>query len=118
MINNNQKVKDFPTTFTQIKCNSVINKTKGDGKPLFMYLAFQVAHSPFMAPAESIGKYDKIYSAGWDKIRELRFEKQKELGMWPANMTLPNERPPNVPWTSLTSEEKQYATRFLQCAHL
>ena len=78
-----------------------------------MYLAFQVAHSPFMAPAESIGKYDKIYSAGWDKIRELRFEKQKELGMWPANMTLPNERPPNVPWTSLTSEEKQYATRLL-----
>ena len=95
-----------------------INKTKGDGKPLFMYLAFQVAHSPFMAPAESIGKYDKIYSAGWDKIRELRFEKQKELGMWPANMTLPNERPPNYHGLLLPQRKSSMPPDYLQCAHL
>jgi len=91
-----------------------VNKTKTDGKPLFMYLAFQTAHSPFMAPPGSIAKYDQIYgSAGWDKIREQRFEKQKELGIWPANMTLPQAKPPNVPWTSLSSEEKGYAARLL-----
>jgi len=37
-----------------------------------------------MAPPGTLANYDKIYSAaGWDKIREQRFEKQKELGLFP-----------------------------------
>jgi arylsulfatase len=68
-----------------------VNKTKDDGNPLFMYLAFQVAHSPFMAPSDTVEKYAQIYGAGWDRIREQRFEKQKELGIWPTNMTLTKE---------------------------
>jgi arylsulfatase A-like enzyme len=55
-------------------------KNTTDGKPFFGYLSFQVAHSPFQSPQETISKYDKIYSVGWDKIREQRFEKQKQLG--------------------------------------
>lgn len=90
-----------------------INATPDDGNPLFMYLAFQVAHSPFMTPAGTIEKYDQIYSAGWEKVREQRFEKQKELGIWPADMTLQEVRPPNVPWDSLTPEEQDYAARIL-----
>lgn len=49
-----------------------------------------------------------VYSVGWDKIREQRFEKQKELGLWPANMSLPKRLPPNPAWDSLTDEQKQY----------
>lgn len=89
-----------------------INKTQ-DGKPLFMYLAYQVPHSPFMAPLGTVEKYDQIYRAGWDNVREQRFEKQKELGIWPANMTLPKALPPNVEWDSLTQEQKDYASRIL-----
>jgi len=38
---------------------------EADDKPFFAYLAFQVAHTPFMAPSqELIDKYDKIYSEG------------------------------------------------------
>jgi arylsulfatase A-like enzyme len=90
-----------------------INQTQGDGKPLFMYLAFQVAHSPFMSPPETIEKYSNIYSAGWDQIREQRFEKQKELGIWPANMTLSPGQPQNEPWGSLNQNEKDYAAKIL-----
>ena len=44
-----------------------------------------------------IEKYYNIYkSIGWDKIREQRFDRQKELGSWPSNMTLPPRLPPNV----------------------
>ena len=64
-------------------------------------------------PPELVDKYDKIYSAGWDKIREQRFEKQKELGFWPANMTDPGRIPPNVVWDSLTSDQKAYAARVM-----
>jgi arylsulfatase A-like enzyme len=89
------------------------NKTESEKKPFFAYLAFQVAHSPFMSPPELIEKYDKIYSVGWDKIREQRFDKQKELGFWPSNMTDPGRIPPNQVWDSLTNDQKSYAARIL-----
>ncbi|MGD1834175.1 MAG: sulfatase-like hydrolase/transferase, partial [Nitrososphaeraceae archaeon] len=72
-----------------------INKYKDDGQPLFMYLSFQVAHSPFQAPSEYIQKYDGVYDIGYDKIREDRFEKQKELGIWSSDMQLPERIPAN-----------------------
>ena len=88
-------------------------KTESEKKPFFAYLAFQVAHSPFMSPPELVDKYDKIYSAGWDKIREQRFEKQKELGFWPSNMTDPGRLPPNVVWDSLTSDQKGLCSKSI-----
>jgi arylsulfatase A-like enzyme len=88
-------------------------KTASEKKPFFAYLAYQVAHSPFMAPTELVDKYDKIYSVGWDKIREQRFEKQKELGFWPSNMKDPGRLPPNHVWESLTSDQKAFAARVL-----
>ncbi len=90
-----------------------INSTHGDGKPLFMYLAFQAAHSPFMAPKGTVEKYEKIYSASWDTLREQRFEKQKQLGIWDSNMTLPKRLPPNVAWDSLSPIQKDYASRIM-----
>ena len=90
-----------------------LNKTQGDGKPFFGYLAFQVAHSPFMTPPGTMDKYGQIYSAGWDEIRVERFQKQKELGIWPANMTLPQSRPPNEAWDSLSQEQRDYAVGLL-----
>ena len=90
-----------------------VNMTQGDGNPLFMYLAFQVAHSPFMAPSGTAEKYDQIYSAGWETVREQRFEKQRELGIWPANITLTKGLPPNMEWNSLTQEQRDYASKIL-----
>lgn len=95
------------TTVDQIK------KFQGDGKPLFIYLAFQVAHSPFQAPQESIKKYEDTYKVGYDKIREQRFEKQKQLGIWPAEMKLPQRIPVEEPWDSLSADEKTYRAKVL-----
>jgi arylsulfatase A-like enzyme len=103
----------FDSTMYANKLLEFFKKTESEKKPFFAYLAFQVAHSPFMSPPELIDKYDKIYSVGWDKIREQRFEKQKELGFWPANMTDPGRLPPNQSWDSLTNDEKAYAARVL-----
>ena len=82
-----------------------IKKYQRDGKPLFMYPAFQVAHSPFQAPQEFIKKYG-VYDVGYDKIREQRFEKQKQLGIWPADMKLPQRLPVLPAWDSLTPDSK------------
>ena len=90
-----------------------IKKYHGDGKPLFMYLSFQVAHSPFQAPEDVIKKYEDMYKGGYDKIREQRFEKQKQLGIWNSDMKLPQRIPPVVPWDNLTQDQKAYRAKVL-----
>lgn len=50
-------------------------------KPWFLYLAYNSPHFPLQAPKEAIDKYAKTYKVGWDKIRENRLKKMKELGI-------------------------------------
>lgn len=114
----NDKVvqRDNTTYSNDLYTNFTIDQIKkfhGDGKPLFMYLAFQVAHSPFQAPQEFIKKYEEMYNVGYDEIREDRFEKQKQLGIWPAEMKLPQRIPPGQTWENLSSDEKAYRSKVL-----
>jgi arylsulfatase A-like enzyme len=90
-----------------------IKKVQGNSKPLFMYLSFQEGHSPFQAPQSYINKYQEMYQVGYDKIREERFAKQKELGLWPANTTLPKQIPPIEPWNNLTLDQQKYRAKVL-----
>jgi arylsulfatase A-like enzyme len=90
-----------------------IKKYHGDGKPLFMYLSFQVAHSPFQAPDDVIKKYEDVYKGGYNQIREQRFEKQKQLGMWNADMKLPQRIPIVEQWDNLTQDQKAYRAKVL-----
>lgn len=75
-------------------------------KPFFLYLAQCAPHFPLMAPAPTIKKYRGKYREGWEKLREVRHARQKELGIvdeaWPLS-----EIPPDVPdWDSLSDEDK------------
>jgi arylsulfatase len=59
-----------------------IKNHQDDGKPMFMYLSFQVSHSPFQAPQEFMKKYEGVYDVGYDKIknRDLRNKNSLEYG--------------------------------------
>jgi arylsulfatase A-like enzyme len=50
-------------------------------KPFFMYFAPGATHAPHQVPAEWIEKYRGKFAHGWDKQREITFERQKELGV-------------------------------------
>jgi arylsulfatase A-like enzyme len=65
-----------------------IDEGKAVKKPWFLYLAFNAAHFPLHAYEEDIAKYEPIYQQGWDKIREQRLARQKELGIVPKNLSL------------------------------
>lgn len=91
-----------------------IDKNHGDGKPMFMYLAFWNNHWPIQAPQEYIKKYDGVYDIGWDKIREQRFEKQKELQLVPQNMEL-SPRNGLVPaWDSLNATQQELEAKKME----
>jgi arylsulfatase A-like enzyme len=76
-------------------------------KPFFLYLAYNAPHFPLQAPPEDIAKFRHgIYTNGWDKLREARYERQKAMGLIDPKWAL-SPRPPEVKaWDSLTPAEQ------------
>lgn len=81
-------------------------------KPFHLYLGFGATHSPIQVPQEYIDMYKGVYDKGWDKIREERFERQKELGIIPKDTKLPPGDPRIKDWDELSKEEKETYARF------
>lgn len=83
-------------------------------KPWMMYWAPVAMHSPHQAPEEYIEKYKGKFDDGWDKAREVIFEKQKKLGVMPENAVL-SERTPEIPdWESLNDGERKLYARQME----
>jgi arylsulfatase len=60
-----------------------------------------------MAPESTIAKYRGKYMDGWDRLRELRYQRQIESGLIDPNWQL-EPRPEDVPeWDSLSTEDKR-----------
>ena len=54
---------------------------KFSAQPFFGYLAFTAPHFPLQAPAPDIARYRERYLGGWDFLREVRWERMRELGI-------------------------------------
>ncbi len=83
---------------------SFIDEARAAKKPFLLYLAHNAPHFPLQAPPEDIAKCRGTYRMGWDKLRELRYAKQIDLGLidkaWPLA-----PRPADVQaWAALTQE--------------
>ena len=72
-------------TFTD-KIIGYIESNRTDGKPFFSYLAFSAPHDPLQVPDDWLRKYKGKYDEGWDKIRDHRLERMKELGIMPEDV--------------------------------
>lgn len=81
-------------------------------KPFFLQLAFGAQHAPHQVHMEYIDKYKGIYDKGWDQIRSDRFEKQKQLGIIPANTELTPRNEGVEAWDNLNENQKLVYTRF------
>lgn len=60
----------------------------GGEQPFFLYLAYTAPHHPLQAPPEEIAKYRGKYMQGWDKLREQRWRRLRELGLAADNWQL------------------------------
>lgn len=74
--------------------------------PMFMYVAYTAPHWPLHAPGKEIEKYKKRYLAGWDKLRQQRFDRQKKLGVVTENAGLSPRDEQVEAWESLSVEKK------------
>lgn len=82
-------------------------------RPFFQYIAFGATHAPIQVPKRYVDKYISTYDQGWDAIREQRYQRQKELGIIPANTKLPPRNPGDPAWESLSAEERAVFSRFM-----
>ena len=83
-------------------------------KPFFLYFATGATHVPHHVPEEWVAKYKGKFDDGWDVLRQRSFERQKQLGVIPANTEL-TPRPKEMPaWDSLTVEQKKLVTRQME----
>ncbi len=78
-------------------------------QPFFSYLPFQAIHIPVQAPAEFVKKYKGVYKDGWDKLKQQRFKKAKQLGIIPSDAQLGAMRPELQDWDKLSKEAQQIA---------
>ncbi|MGH7225170.1 MAG: arylsulfatase, partial [Gemmataceae bacterium] len=58
-----------------------IDEARAAKKPFFLYLAHNAPHFPLQAPPQDIARFRGKYKAGWDKLREERFARQKKMGL-------------------------------------
>lgn len=105
----NEFDEDFYTTDANVDWSmKFIDEALESGKPFFHYIAFNAPHYPLQAPKADIQKYLGRYDDGWKQIRKTRFEKQKRLGIFPADMPLP-PMPEHVPeWATMTDQEREF----------
>lgn len=73
---------DFYTTDYFSKYSAKFIREADRDRPFFLYTAYNAPHWPLHAWPEDIAKYKDYYLRGWDKLREQRFERQKELGIF------------------------------------
>ena len=105
-------------------------KSIAPDKPFFMYFCPGACHAPHHAPKEWIEKYKGKFDMGYEAYRELVFERQKKLGIFPENAELTPLNPyaeeksvdgkpwPPLdvvrPWDSLSDEEKKLFCRMAE----
>ena len=83
-------------------------------KPFFMFWAPGAMHAPHHAPQEYIDKYKGKFDMGWDRAREVIFEKQKRMGIIPKDAVL-TARVDDIPaWSELPAEERKLYARQME----
>ena len=80
-----------------------------DKRPFFLYVAHTAPHWPLHALEPDIKKYEKLYTDGWERLRETRLQRMIEMGIVDKSTTLPPREPESTPWAD--APNKQWEAR-------
>jgi arylsulfatase len=89
-------------------------KKAAPDKPFFLYYAPGATHAPHQVDRYWSDQYKGKFDEGWDVYREKVYERQKKLGIIPADAKLPDRNPDIKAWNQLTPDEKKLYARFME----
>ncbi|MEM6365511.1 MAG: sulfatase-like hydrolase/transferase, partial [Planctomycetota bacterium] len=101
---------DFYTTIanTDYSIDFVDEALKKD-QPFLLYVAHNAPHYPLHVLQEDFEKYQGRYDAGWDELREQRYQRQIQLGLLtPDNTTLSDRDSKTSAWDALSQEDQEW----------
>ena len=83
-----------------------VDQAAAAGQPFFLYLAHIAPHFPLQAKPEDIAKYRGRYDAGWDAIRQARYDRQVEMGIIDRRWPLSPRDPRAGTWAEQSPEQQ------------
>ena len=84
-----------------------IDEARQEKKPFFIYQAFNGPHFPLMAPQEDIARFRGKFMAGWDTLRQQRYERQIKMGLIDKRWRLTERPPDSQAWETVSQTEKE-----------
>ncbi len=85
---------------------SWLKEYEDEQKPFFLYLSYTAPHYPLHAKPEDIARYKGVYDLGYDVIRNARYRKQIEIGMFDEKTTPLSIADQTTPWNRLEEDER------------
>lgn len=79
---------------------------RDDPAPFLAWVAFQAVHIPVQAPREITASYAGRFDAGWERLREERWQRAKQLGIIPADAPLAPLPESLRAWDDLAPDER------------
>ena len=97
LVNGTEPVKNVPENYYYTDAindtaSAYIREFSKSKQPFFLYVAQTAPHWPLQALPQDIKKYEETYKAGWDVIREQRYKKMIEQGLFPGDKNILSAR--------------------------
>lgn len=108
------KEGDYSTDFYTSKLIEYMEMYQEDDQPFFAFAAYTTPHWPLQVDSAYWKKYEGKYDEGYEKLKKIRFENQKQLGLIPQDAKLPLPHPDVIPWDSLSGEEQRKESRKME----
>ena len=102
---------------TEIFTDTLIGYLKEDRdeeSPFFMVAAHTSPHWPLQVPDEDLDLYAGRYDMGYDRLRELNFERLRAAGVIPPDSDLPPRNPDIAPFDSLSADQQRREARSME----
>ena len=89
-------------------------RAQDSDKPFFAYFSTGCSHAPHHVATSWADKYKGQFDQGWDKLREETFERQKKLGVVPADAELTPRDDAFPAWDDVPDKLKAFYSRQME----